>query len=177
MIQVYLKLMKSDLTERIMKDRNALQMITLIAYRANRKSGKNRGGATQYQAFIGRSDFPEMSENAYRATKARVVRHRVATFQGTGLGTIATLLNSEVWDINPEGEQQGEQQGGVTSTTPNNNKQSRTKITASDKATTFSLTGCTNKTLTDDDYENLSMEELLEGNDPLSMIKTQEDIW
>lgn len=154
----FLKLVRSEATERLMKDRNALQVLTLIAYRANRGHKKSPGGANQNEAFIGFSDFPDMTVGEYRAAKKRLFNDRLATYLTTYQGTVATLLNSGVWDINAEGENIPNDD---TTTPIKKNKQLRTKITASDKVIGVSLTGCTDRILTDEDYDELDMKDIM----------------
>jgi hypothetical protein len=97
-----LALMKSN--------RNAFCLYYVIAVRARR----NRDGFNPYNLAPGEAPLGDyenygMSEKEYRGAKAFLEKHRIAAFRRANRGTIATLLNSDVFDINadPEGEQKG----------------------------------------------------------------------
>ena len=67
-------------------------MLTWIAVRANRETG---------QAMIG--DWQKMgvsSEATYRRIKNRIQAAGLATFKATNKGTLATLVNISIFDIN-----------------------------------------------------------------------------
>jgi len=73
-------------------DPKAFLMLTWIALRASRETG---------EALIG--DWRRMgatSEAAYRRTKKRLEATGLATFQATTRGTIATLVDTRVYNIN-----------------------------------------------------------------------------
>lgn len=110
----FLKLMRGMETEELLRDRKAFQLLTLIACRARFVRTASLDGMQYGQARIG--DYPVlgMTEKEYRNAKERLARRGLASFRGTGRGTIATLLDSRVFSIADERNtlQQGEQKGG-----------------------------------------------------------------
>ena len=126
----FLKHVLSERSERLEKDPNAFMILRTVARRANRVEQINRDGFGQFQCGIGKNDFPFMSNKEYRGAKQRLTRGRYADFKGQTQGTTVTLLDSTVWDINPETEGQAkgrvvkhEGQSSETSRAPNKNKE------------------------------------------------------
>jgi len=78
---------------------NAFLLLSQIALRARWKDcsiTKMKAG----EAFLG--DWKEAglpSEAAYRVAKDRLKTCRLATFQGTNKGTIATLTNADIYEV------------------------------------------------------------------------------
>jgi hypothetical protein len=108
----YVQLMRTPQTEELMKFPECFILLTLIAYRARRTNdGFNPHGLEIGQAVIG--DYKSIglsSEKVYRNAKKKLEIWKLAAFKGTNKGTIATILNSDVYDINEEIK--GEQKGG-----------------------------------------------------------------
>lgn len=88
--------------ELIEKDPDAFILLSLIAKRAKRIKNKfDRDGLEIGQAFIGDYQVIGLTEQRYRDAKKRIEQnYKLATFKGTNKGTIATLLNTDVYDIN-----------------------------------------------------------------------------
>lgn len=106
----FVKLNRSDATREILRDPKAFALLALIACRARWSTGLSVHSLEPGQAFIG--DYRECglrTQKEYRMAKARLVKYRLAAFKGTNKGTVATLLNSDVFDIlrEPKGKQEG----------------------------------------------------------------------
>lgn len=110
MIPYFVKLNETRETLQLMRDGPAFALLSLIAYRANKSHQANVDGLKFGQAFVGDHRTIGLSEKAYRGAKERLAKGGLAAFQGTNKGTIATLLNRMVYDIerNEKGEHEGE---------------------------------------------------------------------
>jgi len=95
----FVKLMRSEEALTLaLTDGRAHQILTVIAIRASRTNNpitKMRQG----QARIGSAEFG-MSRQAYRLALKRLSEMGLITSKGTNKGTLATLTNRVVWDIN-----------------------------------------------------------------------------
>jgi hypothetical protein len=85
------------------KNHNAFILLCVIAQRAWRLIEPNPDGMTAGQAMIG--DFAEygLTEQEYRTAKTKLEKWGYATFKATTRGTVATICNTKVFDINIEG--------------------------------------------------------------------------
>ena len=127
--------MRSDETRELLADPLAFALLALIAYRAQRTTTFNRHGLEPGQAFIGDYKTCGLSEQQYRTAKAKLSEWKFATFKATNKGTIATLINTRVFDINAEpinGQNNspstdGQRTGNGQSTTTNNVKNEKSK--------------------------------------------------
>jgi hypothetical protein len=98
----WLKLMRSEDARELMAEPLAFTLLALIAYRAQRSSSFNRHDLEPGQAFLGDYNASGMSEQQYRTAKSKLLEWGFATFKATNKGTIATLTNTRVFDINAE---------------------------------------------------------------------------
>lgn len=106
----FYKARRSRAAEELLKDPKAYVLLSLIALRAWRTNEISVHGLQIGEALIGDHKSCGLTEKEYRCAKDRLKRGGFATFRGTNKGTIAKLINSSVFDINPEeeGEQKGE---------------------------------------------------------------------
>ncbi len=88
--------------ELISANRNAFTLLYIIAHRAQRTTKFNRHNLAPGEAFLGDHDECGMSEQEYRTAKKVLTKGGFATFQATNRGTIATLSDTRVFDINIE---------------------------------------------------------------------------
>jgi hypothetical protein len=108
----YIQLNRCETTEELLKQPECFLLLTQIALRARRTGeGWNPHNLEVGQALIG--DYKSIglsSEKVYRNAKKRLENYKIVAFKGTNKGTVATLLNSIVYDINEEtkGEQKGD---------------------------------------------------------------------
>ena len=99
----FIKLNRNCGLEELIEARpTAYILLSLIAYRAKRTSRFSSLNLKTNQALLGDWRLYASSEQVYRDDKTFLERHKLATFTGTSKGTIATLLNKEVFDINRE---------------------------------------------------------------------------
>jgi len=86
---------------------HALALLWLIALRAHRGRGTNINGLKFGQAFVGDLAACGLTEKQYRCAKDTLQRGGLASFKGANKGTVATLLDSSIFDVsfNSEGEQ------------------------------------------------------------------------
>ena len=97
----FLKLMRNKETMELATNaQNAFMLLFQIAWRAKRTNGFNTHGLKVGQALIGDYKSIGLTERKYRTAKAQLQSWGFATFKGTNKGTIATLINSRVFDIN-----------------------------------------------------------------------------
>lgn len=89
-----------DAIELWRKHRPAFFLLWLIAHRARWRDGFNAHGLERGQAFIGKMDCEAhgISEQEYRTAKRILQEAGFATFKPTNQGTIATLINTGIFD-------------------------------------------------------------------------------
>ncbi len=89
---------------------NEFILLTIIALRARRTQSKV-ADLQIGQALIGDYENYGLTEKKYRTAKKNLEKWGLVAFKGTSKGTIATLIESSIYDINIElaGEQKGEQ--------------------------------------------------------------------
>jgi hypothetical protein len=101
----FIKLINGPEAVELMKDCPAFMLLTQIALRARREAGIVYQNGIQIslepsQAFIGDYQNIGLTEQQYRTAKAKLASRQFATFKATNKGTIATLINTGVFDIN-----------------------------------------------------------------------------
>jgi len=100
----FVKMMRGDATRELMRDHKAFTLLAQIAERARQKDGPFTGstGITIWlkkgQAFIGDYESIGLTEKEYRCAKKRLMKCKYADFEGANKGTIATLINNDVFD-------------------------------------------------------------------------------
>lgn len=106
--------------DELMKDPNAFVLLTQIARRARRTNKFNRHNLEPGEALIGDHDSIGLSQANYRSAKRRLESYGLATFKPTNKGTIATLTDSTIYDINiDEGNDQNSNQIASKQQAPN----------------------------------------------------------
>ncbi|MGA2507260.1 MAG: hypothetical protein ABSF80_07275 [Chitinispirillaceae bacterium] len=100
---------RSDASKQINRDPNALSLLYVIAWRARRTAGVDWINSCSFQLEVGEAligDFENygLTEKEYREAKKRLERWGYATFRRANKGTIAKLINQDVFDINIESE-------------------------------------------------------------------------
>src|SRR5690349_17900842 len=97
----YIKLFRGTGIELLQSDPKAYLLLSQIALRALRKNA-NYSGLKANQCYIGDHENIGLSQQEYRNAKKRLSKHGLVFFTSTNKGTIATLISSEVFDINAE---------------------------------------------------------------------------
>ena len=100
----WLKLYRGRVTEELMAHPWALLLFMQIALRAQRTNTFNRYDLDVGEALLGDYKSLKMTEGQYRAAKKFLEKHSFATFRGTNRGTIAKLINTDIFDPNLENE-------------------------------------------------------------------------
>lgn len=95
----FFMLKRNEATRELMRDPKAFTLLALIAYRAKWSGAFSVHNLKPGQALIGDYRSIGLSPREYRTAKERLEKYHLATFQGTNKGTVATLLNTEVFDI------------------------------------------------------------------------------
>jgi|GEM_PF-4623623 len=100
--QGFVKLYRSTIVEDLIKrNPNAFTLLTIIALRARRsEDDPNPHNLKLNQGLIGDYYNYGMSERQYRTSKTTIEATGIATFKATNKGTIATLCNTDIYDIN-----------------------------------------------------------------------------
>jgi len=106
----FVKMVKSKKTIELMKDPNAFALYAQIAIRAKRTNGFSVHGLEIGEALIGDYKSIGLTERKYRTAKDKLRRWGFVTTKATNKGTIAKLINSEVFDINKEPAERTNQQ-------------------------------------------------------------------
>ena len=87
--------------DELLKHPNEWVLLTVIARRASRNGSKILG-LKPCEALIGDYKNYGMSEQNYRTAKKNLAAWGFVTFRATNRGTIAKLINSDIYDINAE---------------------------------------------------------------------------
>jgi len=103
------------------KDLDVFLLLTQIAFRALRQDSKfNKHDLKPNEALIGDFESCHLTRHRYRAAQHRIQHiYQIATFRKTNKGTIATIINTDVYDINCVSEKPAEK--------PTKNQQKTTK--------------------------------------------------
>jgi hypothetical protein len=104
----YVKLRRSPATRELLKDGNAFLLLTAIALRAKRTDDFSIHGLQPGQALVGDHASYGLTQQEYRCAKVRLKRYGLADFKATSQGTIATLCDETIYDINVTTGQQTE---------------------------------------------------------------------
>jgi uncharacterized phage protein (TIGR02220 family) len=98
----YIKLMRSEDTAELIKHPRELALLTLIAYRAKRTVCFSALGLEPGEALIGDHKSCGLTMRQYRTAKQNLEKWGFSTFKATNRGTIAKLINTNIYDINCE---------------------------------------------------------------------------
>jgi len=98
----FLKLIRGETSVELLKDPKAFTLLALIAYRARRNDAFTLCSLKTGEALIGDHKSCGLTQQEYRNAKQRLIKWNFATFKGTSKGTIARLIDSRVWDINAD---------------------------------------------------------------------------
>ncbi len=96
----FIKLYRSDVTNELMKDTSAFMLLTQIALRARRTDKFNTENLKSGEALIGDYTSIGLSRQNYRSALKRLEKWKIITTKATNRGTVATICNSDIYDIN-----------------------------------------------------------------------------
>ena len=97
----FIKYMRSEEAEYLLSYPNANHLFMVMAYRA-RRTDHPINGLKAGQCFLGDYSAIGLTERQYRTAKKQLTDWGLATFKGTNKGTVGTVLNTKVYDINEE---------------------------------------------------------------------------
>lgn len=121
----FIKLYRSDVTNELLKDTHAFMLLTQIALRARRTDVFNVDNLKPGEALIGDYKSIGLSRQNYRSALKRLEKWNLITTKATNTGTIVTICNSNVYDINiSEANQQNNR--WVTNEQPSTNQRPTT---------------------------------------------------
>jgi hypothetical protein len=99
----FIQLIRSNEVENLIKQRpTAFLLLTLIAYRARRTLERQFNDLQVNEAFIGDHASYGATPRQYRTDKKILEKYNLATFRATNRGTIARLIDTTIFNINPE---------------------------------------------------------------------------
>jgi len=99
----YFKCYRSEAAMELLAANNSAFLLLLqIAWRARRTDSFNRHNLAIGEAFLGDFKNIGLTEGKYRHAKKYLEDHRFATFRATNKGTIAKLINFDVFNPNLE---------------------------------------------------------------------------
>ncbi|MHC4519044.1 MAG: hypothetical protein ACYTAS_10675 [Planctomycetota bacterium] len=98
----FVKLMRTEKAEALMRNPNAFTLASVIAYRAQRTDTFNVHSLAVGEALLGDHTKYGLTQSQYRTAKKNLKKWQIAAFKSTNRGTIARLLDDEVYDINRE---------------------------------------------------------------------------
>jgi len=102
----YLMLNRTLDTKELLRDPHAFVLLTLVALRARRTNGIDTDSLTIGQALIGDYETIGLTRQEYRTALKHLEKYQILTTQPTNKGTVATLCNSTIYDINSEEDNQ-----------------------------------------------------------------------
>lgn len=97
----FIKYMRSEEAEYLLSYPNANHLFSVMAYRA-RRTNHSINGLKAGQCFLGDYSNIGLTERQYRTAKKQLSEWGLATFKGTNKGTVGTIVNTKVYDINEE---------------------------------------------------------------------------
>jgi len=136
----YVKFMRSEATEELLKHPSSFTLLALIAYRARREVPVFNPYAMQVgEAMLGDSAAVGLSRQEFRTALANLQKWGLITTRATNKGTIAKLSNKSIYDINsptiqPPTQPDNNHQPNQTSTT-NKNERIKERNSAANAAT------------------------------------------
>jgi len=106
----FIKLFRTDVTYELLRDKSAFMLLTQIALRARRTDIFNVTGLKPGEALVGDYKSIGLSRQNYRSALQRLEKWKFITTRATTKGTIATICNNDVYDVNIKaGNQQANQ--------------------------------------------------------------------
>ncbi len=98
----WFKAKRSDVGLELLKaNPNALALLYLVAHRARWREGFNVYALKPGQALIGDHENAGLTRQQYRTALKLLTNHDFLTIKPTTKGTVATLINTEVFDVLP----------------------------------------------------------------------------
>ncbi len=96
----YIKLYRSRFTDELMKNSSAFMLLTQIAIRARRTDVFNVENLKLGEALLGDYKSIGLTRQKYRTALKNLEKWDFITIKSTSKGSVATICNNEVYDIN-----------------------------------------------------------------------------
>ena len=107
----FIQLKRSQETEEMLQNEpNCFLLLTLIAFRAKRSNGSSVFNLESGEALIGDYKACGLTRMQFRTTIKKLKRWGIITTKATNKGTVARLINIDIWDINIETNNQQDNQ-------------------------------------------------------------------
>jgi hypothetical protein len=124
----------------LLERHTAFCLLTLVAYRAKRTNRHKIKTLKMNQCYIGDYESYGVTRQIYRTDKEFLEKWGFITTETTNKGTVATLVDTTIFDVNAEGTHQLANQR-LTNQQPTTNQPATTETT--NKGTVATLTGTT----------------------------------
>jgi hypothetical protein len=98
--KTYVKLYRTDEAIELLKFPKTFALFTLIALRARRTDTMNIQGLNVGEAFLGDHEVVGLTRQEYRTRLKKLRKLKLITYRTTNKGTIATIINKDIYDIN-----------------------------------------------------------------------------
>lgn len=98
----WIKLKRNDKVKELLKDAPCFLLLSQIAFRAKRTNDFSVHNLEIGEAMIGDYSSCGLTEQKYRTAKNKLTTWKFITIRATTKGTVAKLLNKDIWDINEE---------------------------------------------------------------------------
>ncbi len=98
----FIKTFRSNESEQLMRYPSCLILLLQISLRAKRTNSLDLNGLEIGEALIGDHDSIGLTQQQYRTAKRNLKKWGFITTKSTNKGTIAKLINTDVFDINIE---------------------------------------------------------------------------
>lgn len=126
--QTFIKFYRNDITLELMKDPPVFMLLSQIAQRARRTDKYNQYNLSPGECLIGDHKSIGLTQKQYRRAKILLIKGNFATFKRAFNGTIATIINTDVFDINIESGaipfvEKGQSRGNLGATNKNVKKE------------------------------------------------------
>lgn len=100
--QGFLKTARGNIIEELAKDHHCFMLMWQIAYRARRSNEFAKDNLNIREALIGDYDNIGLTKQQYRTCKKKLEEWGFVTLKTTNKGTIATIVDERVYDINAD---------------------------------------------------------------------------
>jgi hypothetical protein len=127
--------------EKMMAERpTAYLLLSLIAMRAKRSDNHPNKKLKLNQAYIGDKSYCGNNDNIYRSDKKYLEKHGYCRFEGTNQGTVATLLQNDIFDINadlerPQAHERNHEQNNEPATSKRQSKKAKSHEQSTNQVT------------------------------------------
>ena len=113
----FVKLQRTETTLELLRHKNAMHLLTVIALRARYADPSSLSGLSLGEAFIGDHEQYGMTRKEDRCARQKLEKWGLVTFRSSRAGTVARLVDSRVFSLRDErespkkGQQEGQQRG------------------------------------------------------------------